>query len=682
MIPRIIGFYLLSLLTSANCIAQTHWMELSTVGDVCAAFPERMNKLMKDLDLKIPELAQVNDYYNDADLVKACSALLEYYKNNNNASHLRKELPPFSTKTSAKGDSILQDIFRFYALSDKVPRDNSGHLDWAWEGPDSDIEWAWALNRHYPVRELLSIYSDTRNPKYIRYIDHFIKSWVIESLPYPEVKSSTAMWRGLEASFRVKVWSNVFYQFMDTDLISPATQLLILSSLPEHAHYAYNFHGQNNWLTMEMSGLATLATSWPEFKMSTKWLGYTIDQMTESLKGQVYPDGVQTELASHYHTVALHNFLLFNDICERAGKPLPKFYTDQLENMWNYLAWSIRPDGNGVMNNDSDLDFNRPRVLEAAQKYGRTDWEYLASNGDSGIKPEQNSSLIFPWAGQVVSRNNFSESAHWSFFDIGPWGSGHQHSDKLHISLAAYGVDFLVDGGRFAYRGKVADKFSKYARGSLSHNIILVDGKEQSPGPKLAKNPIEENQYKLTDQYDYAWGTAEPFSGIEGSAEHQRTFFYLKDQFWIVIDKIKTDRPRNIEALWHWNPDFEILKNEENTVFTQRKKGNLFIRPLNQANWKVDLVKGQEKPVLQGWYSKLYNKVLKNYTSVYSTEISEEVIIPWLIVPYDTIMPEFSAQIIDQDQELITIKLTFDSNATYEVSLPLNNTDNIVIDEK
>ncbi|HAZ04622.1 MAG: hypothetical protein A2W90_06875 [Bacteroidetes bacterium GWF2_42_66] len=43
---------------------------------------------------------------------------------------------------------------------------------------------------------------------------------------------------------------------------------------------------QRNWLTMEMSGLATIASSWPEYS------NYSIDRMTESIKTHVYPDGV------------------------------------------------------------------------------------------------------------------------------------------------------------------------------------------------------------------------------------------------------------------------------------------------------------------------------------------------------------------------------------------------------
>lgn len=97
---------------------------------------------------------------------------------------------------------------------------------------------------------------------------------------------------------------------LESEYISPATRFLILSSLPDHAHYNKNFHGGNNWLTMEISSLATVVAYFPEFKATDEWMDYAVTAMTESMRGQVYPDGVQTELSSHYHNVSLNNFEL------------------------------------------------------------------------------------------------------------------------------------------------------------------------------------------------------------------------------------------------------------------------------------------------------------------------------------------------------------------------------------
>jgi hypothetical protein len=234
-----------------------------------------MEYIFQNLNLDYKGLEKVKKAYSKMVTYQACVLLLEYYQTSNSAKRLKKEQPLFSQKTTSAADSITNDIFTFQNVAGKVPRLEDGHLKWSHNGPEDDIEWAWALNRHYPVAYLLPHYFETGNPDYAKYIDSFTKDWIIQSWPYPAVKSSTAMWRGLEVSFRVKTWAQVFFGLMNTDFISPATKLLILSSLPDHAHYARYFHAQNNWLTMEISGLATVATAWPEFKQAEEWLNYS-----------------------------------------------------------------------------------------------------------------------------------------------------------------------------------------------------------------------------------------------------------------------------------------------------------------------------------------------------------------------------------------------------------------------
>ena len=85
---------------------------------------------------------------------------------------------------------------------------------------------------------------------------------------------------------------------------------------------------------MEISALATVATNWTEYKKSKEWLDYAAETITESMKGQVYPDGIQTELTSHYHNVAMSNFVLFKKICDRANYKLPDFFDETIEKMY------------------------------------------------------------------------------------------------------------------------------------------------------------------------------------------------------------------------------------------------------------------------------------------------------------------------------------------------------------
>ena len=653
-----------------------NWQQIKTVEDVCNAFPQRMDSLMKEINLNSESLKNVKAAYEGGNIVLACTQLLSYYKNANTVKYLRKDCVPSSNERDASADSILQHILTFYLETAKVPTNPDGHLNWKYHGPDDDIEWAWALNRHYYFDNLLNAWFKTGNPDYANKIDVDLRDWIISSLPYPGVKSNTELWRGLEVSFRVKVWARIFYGLINCPELMPATRLLMLSSIPEHAHYLKNFHSEGNWLTMEMSGLATAATAWPEFNKSPSWLAYSKETMTASLKKQVYADGVQTELTSHYHQVALNNFSLFMELCKQAKEPLPPLYASQVEKMWNYIAYTMRPNGYGLLNNDADLDYNRDKVTAAALNYGRRDWLYIASNGKKGVKPKGPPSIFFPWAGQLIMRSGFEPNAQWAFFDIGPWGTGHQHNDKLHLSLSAYGRDLLVDGGRFAYRGEVANKFRKYATGSFSHNVLLIDGNGQAPGPELNTQPISKEHFRITKDFDYASGSFDKFINVGGEIKHTRAIFYVRGKFWVMVDRINTDRPRKIEALWHWHPDCKVVIKENNIVGTQNENGNLEIIPVGSASWSVSLVKGQENPDIQGWYSKEYNQYVPNIASIYSTEINKSSSFVWILYPSKNNPPMVQAKIISENKGGITLQVVNSNEGKWTLKIPFSNSYN------
>ncbi|MEZ4989279.1 MAG: alginate lyase family protein [Saprospiraceae bacterium] len=658
--------------------AQTNdWQKMQTVEDVCKAYPERMKKLLQAFDLNRPGLEEVQTALNKNDITTACNQLLQYYRHAETAGFLRKSLPAPTNKVVPLADSIHEGIFTFYNQTDQVPTLEDGHMDWHYNGPADDIEWAWALNRHYHLLTLLNAYLDTGNGRYSHTINRHIVDWVSASLPYPGVKSSTAMWRGLEVSFRVKRWADAFYGLIASEDFSPAARLLLLSSIPEHAHYLRNFHAQGNWLTMEMSALAIGAIAWPEFRDASSWLEYSKTAMTESLKEQVYPDGVQTELTAHYHRVALSNFDLFLKTLQQAGESLPSIYPERIEQMWNYLAYSLRPEGTNPLNNDSDLNNYQSAIIAISRDLDRPDWQYIATNGEEGKMPEAKAAF-FPYAGQVVMRSGWDHNAHWSFFDIGPWGSGHQHNDKLHLSVSAFGHDYLVDSGRFAYRGEVADKFRDYARSSAAHNVLHIDGKGQAPGPREADQPLDASHFKSTGELDYAWGDFDRFEDLDGTARHTRSVTYVNGKFWIVVDHIQTDRPRQVEAFWHWHPDHTISLLSRGITGTQASNNNMYIIPIGHQKWDVELIKGQEIPQPQAWYSREYNVAVPNPTAVYKGDIPGDAYLVWVLYPSKGTLPKLKTKIIHQDGEGVKVRIR-SPEGKWEVRIPRANSEEALV---
>ena len=333
----------------------------------------------------------------------------------------------------------------------------------------------------------------------------------------------------------------------------------------------------------------------------------------------------------------------------------------------------MRPDGYGILNNDADRKNNRQWIVGVMEEYERDDWKYIATNGNEGVKPNGEPSIVYPWAGHLISRSGYNTDAHWSFFDIGPWGSGHQHNDKLHISISAYGRDLLGDAGRFAYRGEVADKFRPYARGSQGHNVILVDGQGQGPGPKVIDVPLTKDHYRITPEFDYAWSSFDSFENVEGDIVHNRSLMYVRNNFWIVVDRIETSKPRNIDVLWHWAPDIDKPKKMFGAMATTNERGNLRILPVGKHHWKTEHVKGMENPEVQGWYSREYNQYEPNWTSIYSTQVDASDTFVWLLYPSEGYDLSVSAKLISKDENGVKLQIRDFEKQEWIVTVPFAN---------
>jgi hypothetical protein len=489
-------------------------------------------------------------------------------------------------------------------------------------------------------------YWGTGDVRYAKRIDQDLRDWLIaaDGSANPEGFGPGR----LEAALRMPVWTKVFYALQHDECFQPATRLLLLASLPAHAEYLQrSLVSNHNFATMQMRGLGILGLAFPQFKNSDKWYQFAIKQLTEELTLQVYPDGVQKELTAGYHRVALKNFEQLAEHSQAAEQALPASYVSYLERMYNYLAYVMAPDGTIPVNNDSEANNVKSNLLQAAKDYNRPDWQWIATNGQTGKQPDAPPSRFFAWPGQLISRSGWDEQAQWSFFDAGVYGTNHQHNDKLHLSIRAHNKHLLVDSGRFAYQGSIAEKFrAPYARHSRGHNVILVDGLGQDAYTPEADAP--HLFCRISDRFDFAIGTfAEGFTPEHTSpsrpwhslnktekqasqnAKHSRATLYLRGLGWIVLDRMTAKGNHTITPLWHFHPDCTVDKNKDVLATNNKTPGNLRLAPIGNQDWTVDLAKGQETPELQGWYSPNYGKVEPATCAVYNTTITDHAAFGW-----------------------------------------------------
>jgi len=643
----------------------------TTIEWVLEQYLDRIQALFGALDLDRAGLEAVKAAVGCGDTVGACRALLDYYRDGESAKWLRGPAIAPGDGRDEGAESLIEGFAR-------VPRAPKGGPDWTYGGPDNDINWAWSFNRQDYLSTLLDAYRTTGSVQYVRWIDDLIRDWVTGSLPYPACDTTDACWRGLETAHRVRQWAIIFYALQQDPYLRDATRLLILISLPEHAHYLRHFHKPGgNWITMELSSLGLTAAAWPELRDAAAWQIYCADALLRSMPEQIYPDGVQFELTSGYHYVALCYFERYADLCRDAGLPLPPAYRDWLEKMWHYLAYVLRPDGCGPANNDSGLSWYRELLIQAAKDYDRPDWRYIATHGEQGEQPKQGPSLIFPWAGQVITRSGWDADALWTFFDIGPAGAGHSHCDKLHLSVYASGRDLLIDPGLFTYafstpKGRFQ---SKYAGLAVAHNVILIDDRGQALGPGTVDQPVSAEDYLIRPDLTFARGTCDEFfeeiySGrLAGEATHTRAVLCLRNELIVVADRIETDRLRKLDALWHWHPRCTIEIEGQTSRSVDPHVGNLRIAPVARFDWAVETVKGQEPAgihgTMQGWYP-----WEPSPTSVFTARIERTSAFAWLLLMARGEVPAIQGEIVENTDEAISVRIRRQGQKPFMVRIP------------
>ncbi len=250
-------------------------------------------------------------------------------------------------------------------------------------------------------------------------------------------------WETLNTAIRAgETWPSALVAILDSPAVTDDAVCTIAKSLVEHARHLDRWpslHGASNWLTMESVALFAVGSLLPEYREADQWRAHAIERLYGQMHTDVYPDGIQNELALGYNDWVLENFVNVFELARFVGRAdeLPADYSTGLEQMFTYLAYVTMPNGIAPGLNDSD-NRNPVRLLERGLQHfpKHDDWRWVATRGKQGKQPQQ-LSIAFPYAGHYVMRSGWDANARWLLFDAGPFGSNHQHEDKLHLIVCA-----------------------------------------------------------------------------------------------------------------------------------------------------------------------------------------------------------------------------------------------------
>ena len=571
-------------------------------------------ELFEALNLNLPGLQTVAKAYKAGDMATAKHALAEYFRNRSNvkwyfpAGEMANPKPQNPNLTDA--ERALKHEMRSIGINYQF----GPTIDWTFDvtraagstyAPNN--EWTWQLNRHSEWVALARAYRDTGDEKYAREWAAQMTQWVRDN-PVPESAGNGARsaWRTIETGIRgAGPWPELWFRFLKSPSFSDEAILTMVKSFYEHAEHILPHRSTGNWLTMEANGMYHVGVLFPEFKRAATWREEAMKSLYAELDNQVYPDGVQIELASGYHHVSLLNFLGAFRVAKLNNVAVPDDYLKHLQKMYEFDVYGASPDRRLPAVQDSGAYDIRGAMREAAELFpDNAQYKWFGSDGKEGAMPPH-TSHAFPWAGYFMMRSGWQSDANFLMFDGGPFGYGHQHEDKLNLIVSAYGKTLLVDPGQYQYE---TSKWREYFIDSPSHNVTLVDGLPQrrrgAPREQyIVKEPLP-HVWISTPEYDYAQATFdEGYAAPVGkNVMHTRRVLFVKPDFWIVCDTLssKDGKPHRYETLFHLDAPVQSDETARRVTTTSKDTPNLTIAARPDAALKLQIIEGQQQPV-QGW---------------------------------------------------------------------------------
>ena len=501
-------------------------------------------------------------------------------------------------------------------------------IDWASnpmsEGETTNIQWTICLNRHLHFAFLRRAYWETGDEKYAKELADEIVGWIEDC---PPLRFHSGSWSphwhhawaaSLEPGIRMaQQWPDVFYDCLLSPSFTDDVLVTMVKSMADHARYLVRWPASNNSLTVQCLGLYTVGTILPEFKEARSWRRIALGRLYKQLEDEIYPDGLEYELALGYNLWMLSEYIRVIEIARLndAVDELPAGYQARIEKMFNYLMYDCMPDGVAVGLNDSGSRDVRAILIEGYRYFPhRHDFAYVATNGRQGQAPVH-TSYAFSYAGHYIMRSGWGRDARMLHFDAGPFGFIHQHEDKLHFIVYAFGKQLLLESGGYTYD---ASRWRRYVLSTRGHNTVLLDGEGQNrrrqanahvwPRPWDAPSPPTDTRFVTTSGFDYAIGFYKDGYGpqMDKSVTHTRQIFFVKPDYWIVLDRLNAadEKIHTCDSFFHIAAADAVVDPETKAVTTSEKgEANLAIVPIDDPALKATIVKGTTEEPVQGWSS-------------------------------------------------------------------------------
>lgn len=505
------------------------------------------------INLDYPGLSAVKTAVHASNYPLAKSELLTYFQNRTNVVDGGMGTTPITSPMNSTADQLVNYVFSFTdGQSTTFP---VGNINW-------DLYWNPAVPTqygapHYYIYDFMMYfilgpaYNATSNTTLK---NNYADAWMKMALEYISDKGNVnvgydpAANNYLDLAKRAAVWIGAYATFKNSSVIDAngnSAYLKHLWQMSDKINSDIENTSGNNWYMSMARSLYSAGVNFPEFKDAESWR-YRAEVATyKYMSKNIKNDGMNYEPTENYHKYSLD---LANAI-KKAG---------------DLNGYTVLPDlaellerGGEVLMDISMPNFEEPKIGDSSSKnmditglmsdyygyYGRTDFQYMATNGASGTTPGK--SVLYPNSFGIMKTGWGTNDKYMIIenSDSGYTGS-HNHPDDLSLVMYAYGKRLIADPGVDDYYDTVSSNWLRQT--TEAHNTIEINGVPQGNANRKILN------WQSNGGFDFYSGQHSDYSPIV----HTRKVFFAKPDFWIVSDLLtgSTGSGRTYKQLWHFPP--------------------------------------------------------------------------------------------------------------------------------